>query len=95
MSEKKKPEVISDGYLRINIWTNEGKNGPYQKATISKPFKDDQGNFHDGKNLDQLDLLKLPELARRAYNRMNDVKRENFRDKRLQEPKEHQNDKMR
>ncbi len=114
MSDKIKPEVINDGYLKANIWTNEGKNGTYRNTTITKTYKDEHGEYHDGQNLDQTDLLKLPELARRAYNRVNELKeldyqnsrqkdqnvredqgRDAFKEKRTQQPQEHQIDRTR
>lgn len=74
--KKNKPEVIREGRLKANIWTNKGENGPYHNIDFARTYIDDENNYQDTKALGQTDLLPLAELARTTYHRVNELKRE-------------------
>jgi len=96
MSDKKKPiDVLRDGRSKASIWQNQGKKGDYYTVTLARTYKDEDGNLRDTKSLMQGDLLTQSELLKTAYHRVNELKRENFKNKRSQEPQEHQNDRTR
>ena len=59
--------VLRDGMLKAAIWRNEGENGPFFTATLSKLFEKN-GELRDGHSFAGGELLKVSELARQAYN---------------------------
>jgi len=71
-----KPEVISDGALKAKIWTNESEKGPHHNITLSRIYKDQDGNYQESNSFNQNDLLAISELARDAYNRVRELKQE-------------------
>lgn len=75
---KNKPEVINDGYLKAKIWTKESGKGPYHNITLSRTYKDQDGNYQENNSFNQNDLLAISELAREAYIRVKELKREHW-----------------
>ena len=67
---------VFDGNLKASIWENEGDKGKFYATTFARTYRDDEGNYRDAHSFVGTDLLKLSELARAAYNRTNDLRRE-------------------
>ncbi|MDH5721909.1 MAG: hypothetical protein OEY94_01125 [Alphaproteobacteria bacterium] len=82
MTSKTPQETLRDANLKASIWRNESEQGSYFTTTLARTYKDEQGNYRDTNSFGQNDLLRLAELSRSAYNRVNEIKREEFRDKR-------------
>ncbi len=76
MENNKGPEhTLRDAHLKASIWRNEGEKGAYYTTTLARTYKDEQGNLHDTQSFSKNDLLKVAELARGAYNHINDLHR--------------------
>ncbi len=79
--EKNQPaDVMRDGNLKATTWRNEGENGPYYSTTFARSYQDEQGKFHDSHSFSGSELLRLSELARGAYARSNELRREHSHD---------------
>ena len=77
MSDNNKPvEVIRDGSLKASIFRNEGEKGTFFSTTLSRTYTDERGNFHDTNVFSGTDLLRVSELARKAYSVSRDLKQE-------------------
>jgi len=61
-------ETIRDGSIKATIWKQEGENGAFYTADISRTYTDDAGNYHDSKSISGTDLLKASRLAVKAYD---------------------------
>ena len=75
-SPKQPVDTIRDGSLKATIWQNETETGPFYATNFSRTFKDKDGNYRDSHSFVGSDLLKLSELARTAYTRTNEFRRE-------------------
>lgn len=82
-----KPEVISDGILKAKIWTKDSEKGPYHNITLSRTYKDQDGNYQESNSFNHNDLLAVSELARDAYNRVKDLKREHWQSRQQEQPR--------
>ncbi len=69
-------EVIRDGRLKATIWMNESENGPYWSTEFSKTIAGQDGNPRDVRSFSQTEVLRIAELSREAYGRVNELKRE-------------------
>lgn len=78
MSEKaERPlETLRDGSIKATIWKNEGENGPFLTTTLTRVYSDERGNLHDVNGFSGPELLRVAELARDAYRRSNELRRE-------------------
>jgi len=77
MTNNNRPiDTIRDGKLKASIWENEGEKGPYFTTTLAKTYQDREGNLQDTQNFTASDLLRVSELARSAYHRSRDLRRE-------------------
>jgi hypothetical protein len=74
-------EIIRDGNIKANIWRNDGENGPYHTTSFARTFKNQDGEYRDSQSFSQNDLLPLSELARNAYTRVNELRREHSQSK--------------
>ncbi len=73
-------DTLRDGNLKATIWRNEGEKGPYFTTTLSRSYKDGDGNYRDTQSFASSDLLRVSELARQAHNHTNVLKRDAYRD---------------
>jgi hypothetical protein len=69
-------DVIRDGNLKASIWRNESENGSFYATTFSRSYKDREGQYRETNSFVAADLLKLSKLADQAYERTNDLRRE-------------------
>lgn len=75
-------DVIRDGALKATIWRNEGEDGPFYSTSLARTFEDREGNLRDAHSFSGSDLLKVSELARKAYDRSAELRREEFKQER-------------
>lgn len=78
MSDKQPPaDVIRDGNIKATIWKRESdEGGGFFNTTFSRTYKDEEGNYRDTGSFGANDLLRLSELARSAYGRVRELRRE-------------------
>lgn len=79
MTNKAPEDTLRDAHLKASIWRNEGEKGAYYTTTLARTYKDEQGNPRDTHSFSNNDLLRVAELARGAYSRANELKREQSR----------------
>ncbi|MBO6559440.1 MAG: hypothetical protein JJ959_02840 [Nisaea sp.] len=72
----KPADVIRDTNLKASIWRNESETGPFYATTITRTYKDRDGEYRDTNSFVAGDLLKVAELARKAYERTNELSRD-------------------
>lgn len=78
-------DTLRDGNLKASIWRNEGADGSFYATTFSRSYKDRDGAYHEGQSFVGADLLRLSELARSAYARTKDLRREDKAQERADE----------
>jgi len=76
MSNKQPEETIRDGNIKASIWHNKSENGAFFSTTLARTYQDEKGDFHDTHSFSGSDLLRVSELARQAYGRTNELRRE-------------------
>lgn len=86
---KRPEEVLRDGNLKASIWRNQSDRGDFFATTFARTHKDDDGNVRDSHSFVGADLLKLSELARKTYDRTNEIRREEFASRRKEESRDH------
>ncbi|NQW11397.1 MAG: hypothetical protein HQ481_16145 [Alphaproteobacteria bacterium] len=69
-------DVLRDSNLKASIWRNEADKGPFFATTFARTYKDEDGQYRDTHSFVGSDLLKLSELARKAYDRTTALRRE-------------------
>ena len=69
-------DVLRDGALKATIWENHGEKGPYFTTTLAKTYEDRNGKPRDTHSFSGSDLLRIAELARNAYGRSNELRRD-------------------
>lgn len=69
-------DVLRDGNLKASIWRNDGDNGPYYATSLSRSYKDRNGELRDTHSFAGPDLLRVSELARKAYERTQELRRD-------------------
>ena len=85
--EKNQPaDVTRDGNLKATTWRNEGENGPYYSTTFARSYQDENGKFHDSHSFSGSELLRISELARGAYARSNELRREQAQEVKRDQP---------
>lgn len=80
MSDKGPEDRIFDGNIKATIWKNDSENGSYFSTTFSRLYEDDKGNVKEAHSFSGTDMLKVGELARKAYHRSRELGREYRRD---------------
>lgn len=72
-AQSKQPvERVRDSGITASIWENEGQNGPYHNVTLSRSYKDADGQYQNTDSFRKKDLPILMEVTREAYARMRD-----------------------
>lgn len=69
MSSNKPVQTLRDGSLKASIWQNETREGgSFFSTQFGKTYEDPKtGELKDSNSFSGTDLLKLSELARKAY----------------------------
>lgn len=73
-------DTLRDGSLKASIFRNEGDKGHFYATSFARTYRDADGNPRDTHSFIGTDLLKLSELARAAYTRTHDLRREDSRE---------------
>ena len=76
MQNNKPIDVMRDGNLKASIWENTNEKGPYFTTTFARSYRDEKGDWHDTQTFFRSDLLRISELGRRAYGRIDELARE-------------------
>ncbi len=76
MDNNKPIDVLRDGSLKATIWENHGENGTYFSGTLAKTYEDKDGKLKDSHSFSGSDWLRISELARQAYARTTQLRRE-------------------
>ncbi|MEQ8602857.1 MAG: hypothetical protein RIB45_06030 [Marivibrio sp.] len=81
----KPADVIRDSNLKATLWRNESDKGPYFATEFARTYTDDEGKPRDTSSFIGTDLLRVSELARKAYDRSAELRREEFKNRRRDE----------
>lgn len=77
MTKPNQPEeTLRDAHLKASIWRNESEKGVYHTTTLARTYEDKDGKLKDTQSFSKNDLLKVAELARSAYGRINELQRD-------------------
>lgn len=67
-NQTQKPvKTLRDGAIKAVIWKNAGDNGPFYSVQFVRSYKDSEGNYHDTDSFSNAQLLKVSQLAIKAY----------------------------
>ena len=67
--KNKKPVVIKVGRgIRAKLWRNKNNNGAWFNVTITRVYKDDDGDFQDSDSFTRDDLLQVAFVAQQAFD---------------------------
>ena len=80
--DRQPADVLRDGALKATIWRNQGDDGAFYSTSLTRTYEDRDGNPRDAHSFSGGDLLKVSELARKAYDRSAELKREDFKQQR-------------
>lgn len=69
-------DVIRDGNLKASIWRNEGENSVSYATTIARTYKTENGAYRESNSFTGTELLRVSELARKAYERTGELRSE-------------------
>lgn len=83
MSERNPPaDTIRDGNVKATIWKRQSEEGgPFFSTSFARTYRDEKGYYRDSNSFSGPDLLKVSELARTAYARTNELRREHSPDR--------------
>ena len=64
-----KPLNIKAGRgIRAKLWNNRNRNGTWYNVTITRTYKDDDGDFHDSDSFSRDDMLHVAYVAQKAFD---------------------------
>lgn len=67
-SDNNKPAAtLRDGNLKAVIWENAKEDGVFYSTTFSRAYQDSEGNYHNAYSFSGSELLRLAQLATKAY----------------------------
>lgn len=67
--KKQKPFRIKAGRgVVAKLWRNSNKNGEWFNVTITRVYKDDDGDFQDSESFSRDDLLQVAYAANKAFD---------------------------
>lgn len=75
-ADNRPADVIRDGNLKASIWRNEGENGLTYATVIARTYRAENGSWHEVNSFSGAELLRVSELARKAYDRTGELRRE-------------------
>jgi len=77
MNDNKPIDQIRIGNLQAAIWLNQSEEGrPFFNTTISRRYRDQEGNWHTNTSFNHRDLLGLAKLADMAHSRVIQLQQE-------------------
>jgi len=75
-------DTLRDGAVKATIWERQGDRGQFYATDLSRTYKDQEGNLRDSRSFSGSDLLRVSELAKGAYHRTNELRREHAQTRR-------------
>ena len=66
-NNKKPATTLRDGNLKAVIWKNAKEDGMFYSTTFSRTYKDGEGNYAYAYGFSGSELLRLAQLATKAY----------------------------
>lgn len=79
---QKRPVNVTDGNIKAAIWRNETEKGVMHNTKLTRSYQDGNGNWQEANSFPSKDLLRVAEVARKAYDRASEMDREAFKEKR-------------
>ena len=76
MDKNQPASVIRDGNLKATLWSNNSEKGVYVSTTFAKTYEGKDGNVKDTSSFSGTDLLRISELAKKAYALGNRIRRD-------------------
>lgn len=61
-------KIIRDGAIKATIWKNNSDKGDFYSVDIVRGYKDQQEQWHDSTSFSGAELLRVSQLATKAYN---------------------------
>jgi hypothetical protein len=77
-SENRPADVIRDGNLKASIWRNEGENGVAYATVLARTYRTEDGAYRESNSFSGSELLRVSELARKAYDRTGELRQNDF-----------------
>lgn len=77
-------DTLRDGALKATIWKRQGESGDYYATDLARTYKDREGNLRDSRSFGSNDLLRVSELAKNAYHRTNELRREQAQERKAE-----------
>ena len=76
-TDNNKPAAtLRDGNLKAVIWKNAKEDGVFYSTTFSRTYKDNEGNYVDAYGFSGSELLRLAQLASKAYDEANGLRKQ-------------------
>jgi len=75
-SPNRPADTLRDGTVKATIWKRQGESGDFYATELARTYRDQDGNFRDSRSFSGTDLLRVSELAKGAYHRTNELRRE-------------------
>ncbi len=69
-------DTLRDGALKATIWENTTEKGSFFSVEFTRTYKDAKDNFRDGRSFSGSELLRLANLASKAYDRTAELRRD-------------------
>ncbi|WP_300532441.1 hypothetical protein [Maricaulis sp.] len=86
--ERARADTLRDGAIKATIWERQGERGQFYATELARTYQDRDGNLHDSRSFSGTDLLKVSELAKTAYQRTQELKREKAQDRQPDQDRE-------
>lgn len=85
-------DTLRDGALKATIWKRQGESGDFYSTELARTYQDQEGKLHDTHSFSGNDLLRVSELAKGAYHRTNELRREQAQERKAEAERETQRD---
>lgn len=66
--------TISDGLIKAKIWEMSGPKGEFYSVEIMRSFRDPSGQWKKSYSFSGSELLRVSNLAQRAYNMVLEIR---------------------
>ena len=68
-------KTLRDGNIQLAIWENISEKGAFYTVTLSRSYKDSDGNYKNTHSFGSNDLLKINQLTHHAYMVIKELER--------------------
>lgn len=75
-NNNKPAATLRDGNLKAVIWKNEKEDGVFYSTIFSRTYKNDDGNYADANGFSGSELLRIAQLATKAYEYAQDLRKQ-------------------